>query len=200
MNHPHFTELRRQVDNAITFNDLSLAREHARRGLFLAEQKECLGERMYFLAQLHIIDEDFQDAIIFLDKAIAFNSSDGAAYNDKALCYISLGRIEGAMELFNKGIEVEPGYATIHHNKGWFLNKLGLYQEALESLREALKIEPGRAVTYENIANVYENMGLVDEARAAYQEALKCTDNAHGDIQGQIRAQIERLDSGNRSV
>ena len=194
MNHPGFTQLRRLIDEAITFNDIVSAKRFIRDGLYLAQEKECLGEIMYFRAQAAIVDEDFAGAIVHLDKAIAFNPSDGAAYNDKALCLSELGRIEGVCELFDKGIEVEPDYATIHHNKGWFLNKLGQHEQALLCFQKALEIEPGRVVTHENMANAYENMGFMDEALKHYKEALKLTKHPFGTIKDQIKAQIIRLE------
>jgi tetratricopeptide (TPR) repeat protein len=194
MNHPAFTKFRRLIDAAITFDDLVAAKKFIRQGLRLAEQKECLGEIMYFKAQHAIVDEDFAGAIIYLDKAIAYNPEDGAAYNDKALCLSELGRIEGVRELFDKGIAVEPDYATIHHNKGWFLNKMGQHGEALACFQRALEIEPGRAVTYENMANTYENMGLKDEALRSYKEALRSTKYSFAAIKDQIKSQIKRLE------
>jgi tetratricopeptide (TPR) repeat protein len=194
MNHPAFTQFRRLIDEAITFNDLVAAKKLIRQGLALAEQKECLGEMMYFKAQYAIVDEKFSEAIIYLDKAIANNPEDGAAYNDKALCLSELGRIEGVRELFDKGIAVEPDYATIHHNKGWFLNKLGQHEQALVCFQKALEIEPDRAVTYENMANTYENMGNKDEALRCYKEALRSTKYSFGAIKDQIKSQIRRLE------
>jgi tetratricopeptide (TPR) repeat protein len=200
MNHPDFTKFRRLIDEAITFNDLVAAKKFIRQGLALAEQKECLGEMMYFKAQYAIVQEDFIGAIVYLDKAISYNSADGAAYNDKALCLSELGQIEGVRELFDKGIEVEPDYATIHHNKGWFLNKLGQYEAALVCFQKALEIEPGRAVTYENMANTYENMGCKDDALRCYRQALRSTKFIFSDIKKEIKAQIKRLESGTRSL
>jgi len=195
MNHPAFTKFRRLIDEAITFNDLVAAKKLIRQGFSLAEQKECLGEMMYFRAQDLIIDEKFAEAIVYLDKAILSNPQDGAAYNDKALCFSELGRIEGIRELFDKGIEVEPDYATIHHNKGWFLNKLGQHEQALVCFQKALEIEPRRAVTYENMANTYENMGFKDEALRCYKDALRLTKYSFSAIKDQIKAQIKRLEN-----
>jgi phosphotransferase system HPr (HPr) family protein len=63
MNHPDFSQLRRLIDDAITFNDLAAARKFAAEGLRLAQDKECLGEVIYFKAQREIIDEHFDVAI-----------------------------------------------------------------------------------------------------------------------------------------
>ncbi len=193
MNHPDFTQLRCLVDSAITFNDLKAARRLISQGLKMAKEKEILSEQMFFYAQKEIINECFEKAIEYLDKAIKYNPKDAAAYNDRALCMIELGIIEGPMKYFNKGIEVEPGYDTVYHNKGWFLNKLGQHREALVFLEKALEINSDRAVTYENIANVYENLGDINLAVVAYCKALDLIDYPFKHIRKQINFEISRL-------
>ena len=128
---------------------------------------------MYFRAQREIVSERFDKAIPYLKKALQFNPTDGAAYNDLALCRMEMGKIDGVLELFDQGIAVEGDYATIHHNKGWFLNKLGLHEKALVCFRRALKLDPGRAVTYENMADAYESLGRIEEAMEAYRKTLQ---------------------------
>ena len=193
MNHPDFTQLRRLIDDAITFNDLKQAKKLALEGFNMAQEKEVLGEQMFFCAQLEIIDDHFEEAIRYLDKAIKYNASDGAAFNDRALCMIELGIIDGVLKYFDKGIEVEPDYETIYHNKGWFLNKLGQHSQALDLFNKALELEPNRAVTHENIGNAYENIGRIDEAIVAYNKALSLIDPSFEDIKKQLNSRIERL-------
>lgn len=196
MNHPDFTDLRQRIDEAITFDDRLKAQALALKGLKMAQEKECPGEEMYFQAQLKIVEENYLEAVQYLDQALRYNPQDGAAYNDKALCLIEMGVLEGAEELFNKGIEVEPDYATVHHNKGWLLNKLGRHEEALGCFEKALALEPGRAVTYENMADACENAGRIREALAAYKKALELV-HCSGRIKGEIKKEIDRLeDSG----
>jgi len=193
MNHPDFTQLRRSIDKAITFNNLSQAERLALEGLNKAQEMEILGEQMFFRAQLEIIDERFAEAIRYLDQAIQYNPKDGAAFNDRALCMIELGAIEGVLQYFDRGIEVEPDYETIYHNKGWFLFYLGQHQEALTLLKKALELDADRAVTYENLANVYENLGMPDEAVVAYRQALCLLDPSLEDFIKQIKMEIQRL-------
>lgn len=193
MNHPDFTELRRLIDNAITFNDPEEAEKLALQGLDKATKMNILSEQMFFLAQLEIIDSNFEIAIEYLDEAIKHNPSDGAAYNDRALSMIELGVIDGVIEYFDKGIEVEPDYETIYHNKGWFLNNLGYYTEALELLNKAVELKPNRAVTYENIGSVYENLGRINEAVVAYKKALSLVNPLFDDIKQQLISKIQTL-------
>lgn len=194
MNEPEFTQLRRSIDEAITYNDIMRALQFTALGMDAARKKECLGEVMYFQAQMEIIRENFAEAIRYLDLAVARNPSDGAAFNDRALCMIEMGIIEGAIEYFDKGIAVEPDYATIYHNKGWFLNKLGRHDEALTLFKKALELEPGRAVTYENMADVYLNLGQRQKALEAYRQALRFLKPENGHIVLQLRKIIKSLE------
>ncbi len=196
VNHPDFTQLRRRIDEAITFHDLGNARSCITEGLRLAGEKECPGEVMYFRAQEAIIAGRFEDAIGLLKHALKLNPCDGAAYNDIALCMVELGRIEGVLEIFDQGIAVEPDYATIHHNKGWFLNKIGRPTEALACFEQALIFEPERVVTWENMANAYEEQGRIPEALGAYRKALFFLKEPGIVIKQQLQAEIKRLDKG----
>lgn len=193
MNHPDFTQLRRLIDHAITFNDLKTAQELALQGLNKSLKMDILGEQMFFRAQLEIIKDQFDTAIKYLDKAIEYNPQDGAAFNDRALCMIECGVIEGVREYFDQGIAVEPDYETIYHNKGWFLNNIGEHLGALALFQKALELDPTRAVTYENMANVYENLGLKEEALHCYHQALNFIDDSFVDVIQQIHVRIQSL-------
>ncbi|OGX38820.1 MAG: hypothetical protein A3C36_02790 [Omnitrophica WOR_2 bacterium RIFCSPHIGHO2_02_FULL_52_10] len=195
-----FCKLRRELDDAITYADFDLARQLAQEGLNGAQSRELLGEIMYFKAQREIINEDYAAAVNCLDLAIKYNPSDGAAYNDRALCIIELGGDEGrALADFDKGIEAEPDYANVYHNKGWRLNKLGRHQEAILYFEKALELDPGRAVTYENLADTYLNLGEKQKAIRAFREALRRLKHSRTEIKDQIETKIKILmDSGMR--
>ncbi len=192
----NFSKLRRQLDDAITYADFSAAILLAQDGLQAAEHQENLGEMMYFKAQREIIAENYHNALKFLDSAIKFNPFDGAAFNDRALCMIELGITDAqALANFDRGIEVEPDYATIYHNKGWYLNKLGRHKEAIEYFEKTLGLEPARAVTYENLADAYLHLGSTNKAVEAFQKALKYLKPDYTDIRQQIEAKIEMLNN-----
>ena len=183
------------IDEAITYGDLSRAEDLARKALLQACLSEHLGDRMYFTAQLLIIDENFREASRYLDLAIQYNPADGAAYNDRALCMIELGELDGALEFFDRGIAVECDFATIHHNKGWFLNQIGRQEEALKCFRHALFLDPTRAVTYENIADCLHKLGKTEEAIKAYKKAVTFLSPWCVEIKEEIEGIIKTLEA-----
>ena len=133
-----FLQLRIELDRAITFGRDVEAFAIAQNGLAAAKAKNLPAEAEYFRAQFFILDEDFLAAITHLDKVIALNPHDGAAFNDKALCLAELGKLDEALSNFDQGILAEPDYACVYHNKGWLLNKLGRFQEAINVLIKPL--------------------------------------------------------------
>ena len=197
--HAFLPELRKELDDAITYGTQRTSLTLARRGLRLALAAKQPGEIEYFKAQLQIIKKDFAAAIDHLDRAIELNPCDGAAYNDRALCMIELGIIDGSMPFFDRGIAVEPDYATIHHNKGWLLNNTGRHTEAICCFRKALELEPDRAVTYDNLADAQLNLGDRKGALVSYRKVLALLKPGEcRSIRKQIRICIEGLEGGTK--
>lgn len=194
MNTIDFSQLRRRLDEAITYAQLDTAWDLAIAGLDAAERMEELGEMMYFQAQCQIIDANFEAAIEFLNRAIAFNPSDGAAFNDRALCRLEAGADQrDVLADFDQGIAVEPDYETIYHNKGWYLNRIGRHHEAIACFQKALCIEPNRAVTYENLADTYVNLDDIPQALRALKQALRCLPPGQEDIREQLQRRVNDL-------
>lgn len=183
------------MDDAITYGTKKEAGKIACQGLRQAKAKGCRQEIEYFKAQKMILQNRFVSAIEHLDKTIKYNSKDGAAYNDRALCMVEIGIIDEAFYYFDKGIAAEPDYATIYHNKGWLLNNIGRHTEAIECFKKALSLEPNRAVTYDNLADALFNLSEYKGALKSYQKVLEllkpgsCTG-----IRKKIIQQIKKLE------
>jgi tetratricopeptide (TPR) repeat protein len=197
--HAFLPELRKELDDAITYGTRKASLAIAREGLRLARAARASGEIEYFKAQVRIVGKDFTAAIEHLDRALEFNPYDGAAYNDRALCMIELGIIDGAIPFFDRGIKVEPDYATIYHNKGWLFNNIGRHTEAIRCFRKALELEPGRAVTYDNLADSQLSLGDRKGALASYRKVLELL--APGQCRGirkQIQSRIADIEKDNK--
>jgi tetratricopeptide (TPR) repeat protein len=195
--HAVFPELRKELDDAITYGTQKASWAVARRGLRMAQAARASGEIEYFKAQIQIIKNNFAAAIGHCDRAIELNPHDGAAFNDRALCMIELGIIDEAMPFFDRGIAVEPDYATIYHNKGWLLNNIGRHTEAIRCFRKALELEPDRAVTYDNLADAQLSLGDRQAALASYRKVLELLKPGQcRSIRKQIQTCIDGLERG----
>ena len=188
------TALRLKLDEAITYGGEKEALKLAKQGLKEAEKKGLGGEVAYFEGQLQMLENNFTSAIEHFDAAIKYNPSDGAAYNDRALCMVELGIIDQALDYFDQGIAAEPDYANIYHNKGWLLNNIGRHSEAIRYFKKALSLEPDRAVTYDNLADAFFNLSDYSGALAAYRKVLSLLKPGRCPaIRKQIQAQIKLI-------
>jgi tetratricopeptide (TPR) repeat protein len=193
--HCELLELRLALDEAITYKTKTQALGIARQGIREARAKGLAGELEYFQGQMDILKGNFVSAIEHFDAAVKYNPSDGASYNDRALCMVELGIIDEALAYFDKGIEVEPDYATIYHNKGWLLNNIGRHTEAIRCFQKALELEPERPVTYENIADALYNLKDYPGALAAYRKSLAYLKPDYcPSIKRQIAARVKELE------
>ncbi len=193
--HSELNQIRLELDSAITYGTHKEALALAKKGLAQAQEKNLSGEIEYFKGQLEILRKNYTIAIEHFDKAIQFNSSDGASYNDRALCMVEIGIIDEAFYFFDRGIEVEPDFATIHHNKGWLLNNIGKHTEAISCFKKALELEPLRAVTYDNLADALYNLGDYKGALEAYKKVLTLLERGRClEIRREINKKIKAIE------
>jgi tetratricopeptide (TPR) repeat protein len=187
-------KIRIELDEAITYSHVELARRLAHQGLELAQYEELPGEIEYFKGQFEILDENYSEAIAHFKRAIKYNPKDGASFNDIALCLVELGKIDEAFKYFDQGIEAEPDYANVYHNKGWLLNKIGKCKEAISYFEKTLELEPERPVTYENLAYALGNLGDYESSLSAYRKALELLKPEYKDIKESLLEEIKKTE------
>ena len=82
------------------------------------------------------------------------------------------GKLEEAIEAYNKALAIKPDYAEAHSNMGVTLKDQGKLEEAIEAYNKALFIKPDYAEAYNNMGNALKDQGKLEEAIEAYNKAL----------------------------
>lgn len=90
----------------------------------------------------HLENEEYNEAIDALKKAISSDSSDEAMHNSLGIAYYSTQDYEAAIDAFKKGISLNPQLKHLHHNLGWAYFKVKELEDAKKAAEEALKIDP----------------------------------------------------------
>jgi len=76
------------------------------------------------------------------------------------------GKVDQAVEHFNKSLELKPNSPEVHNNLGTLLEKLGRFDEAVEHYERALELRPNFSQAHYNLATLLAKQGKTDEAIA----------------------------------
>ncbi len=92
---------------------------------------------------------------------------------EKALLAESSGRLDKAVELYQKALLLESANPILFFNLGNTLYAQGRYDEARDSFRKAIRLDDRYAEAWNNLGNVYLERECWQEAIEAFGQALK---------------------------
>lgn len=120
-------------------------------------------------------DSEVDQAVIERLEALGYLGGVQSSEGERNLAAIAFeeGRLEDAVEIYQRLIEVEPEEAGLHTSLAGAFGVMGNYEGALEQLEMALKLEPLNVEAYHNRAVIHERQGQPDLAIADYSTALR---------------------------
>ncbi|MEM9088305.1 MAG: tetratricopeptide repeat protein [Cyanobacteria bacterium P01_F01_bin.53] len=92
---------------------------------------------------------------------------------NSALVKSNLGNKRGAIEDFDKAIQLAPGYALAYNGRGIFKYELGDSQGAIVDYNKAIQLKPDDAITYYNRGNSKISLGDNQGAIIDYNKAIQ---------------------------
>jgi protein O-mannosyl-transferase len=145
--------------------------------------------RKYFLAAFVLLtaafgartvvrNEDWKAPQIFWQKTIAAFPNSVRAHSGLGINYLQEGDLNGAIEEFNRAIEIKPYFVTAyiaeaHYNRGLAYYRQGNLAQALSDYNQAIQINPTLATAYNNRGLVYADLGNSDLALLDYNQAIQ---------------------------
>jgi tetratricopeptide (TPR) repeat protein len=90
---------------------------------------------------------------------------------------VQKGRVNEAIEQYQKTLELKPNLAEAHNNFGNALFQKGRVDEAIPHYQKALEVHPNDALIHNNLGSALFQKGRVDEAITQYQNALELKPN-----------------------
>ncbi|RMF54915.1 MAG: tetratricopeptide repeat protein, partial [Calditrichaeota bacterium] len=82
-------------------------------------------------------------------------------------------RLEEALEMANRALELEPNNGAFLDTVGWIYFKLGDYQQALYYIKRAVEHREGSAEVLEHLGDVYYQLGEQEKAQEYWQKAYE---------------------------
>jgi tetratricopeptide (TPR) repeat protein len=146
------------------------------------------------LGRLYFCIQDFDNALIYLQKAynirgkFATNSNDNdilflfaITTNNIGLCYDGINQIDKAIEMYNNSIDLykktvnsEPELSISYHNIALSYSKIFKFEKSLEYYQLAIKIKQSHyGYDHPELVMTLNNIGLVYTKFSSYQKAME---------------------------
>jgi tetratricopeptide (TPR) repeat protein len=138
----------------------------------------------------------WQNSETLWNHTIACTPPNFIAQGNLAAALRDQGRVDEAIDHFQKAVQINPADAEAHYNLGTMLHQKGDIDQVIAQFEQALQLNPDYAEAHDNLGNAFFEKGRIDDAIAQYQQGLQIKpDNAnvHNNL-GSALLQKGRLD------
>ncbi len=94
------------------------------------------------------------------------------AYNNRGVCYENIGRLDKAVDDYQKALALNPGDDQAYFNLGVIYQRAGAEDKAIEYYSDSLAINPKRAEAFHNRGVIYSQSGQPDKALHDFDRAI----------------------------
>lgn len=108
----------------------------------------------------------FTIAIIVIIAFLNINAQTGEDHYKNGIKKSAMGDYAGAINEFDKAIQINPYYALAYYNRGLAKNSLGYYDEAIADLDKTIELKAGSARTF-------LDRGLIKFNKHDFEDAIK---------------------------
>lgn len=138
------------------------------------------GERnvaAYTMLQQAVKNENNAEKIRQYQRIIAEDPTYDDAYNNLAVAYFYEGKVDSALSVLEKAIEINPYNPQAHNNIGYMLGTAHKFEDALRHLFIAIQIKRDYLDAYVNLGYVYMWKQDFVSARKIWLQLLKIDPN-----------------------
>ena len=83
------------------------------------------------------------------------------------------GKLQEAVESYEKAIQLKPDYSDSYSNLGTALKELGQLEQAVESYEKAIQLKPDYADFYSNLGTALKELGQLERAVESYEKVIQ---------------------------
>ena len=127
----------------------------------------------YYLGDIYFKENEYQNAIEHLEKAIQYDDSLIDAYLKLGKLNYKLNHSEKAKKYLFQALNRDDSLSEAHFYYALLLEKDRIYDRSIEEFREALKGDIFNFDCYFHLGNIYRDMGIISEAMNNYEKAIE---------------------------
>ncbi len=136
------------------------------------------GEYEYRMGNDFLEKNEFENALVHFNKALAMNNKLDAACLGKGIALMYANKLDDSKKSFDRAIEINGKFAEAFANRGILLDKMGRYEDALKDYKTALELKPklaeGPGWIWRFLRNISEEPPtILDRARYIESELKK---------------------------
>jgi len=139
----------------------------------ILEQSPRHPDAMHLLGVLKIQQQNFDEAVPWIERAIAAKGSAWSFHSNLAYAFQELGRLDEAIASYHRAIHLEPHSAALYSNLATACQQQGNHDQAAAWFAKAIEIDPKHADAHYNLGNLNREQGHVDKAMACYEQAIR---------------------------
>lgn len=121
-------------------------------------------------------NKDWKDELSLWSKTAEQSPKSALAHNNLGLAYQKHGRVEFAIDAYQKAIALNPKYAEAYNNLGLAYQKLEKVSLAIDAYKKAIELNQNSAF-HNNLGIAYQTQGNLDIAIEEYKKALAIKEN-----------------------
>jgi tetratricopeptide (TPR) repeat protein len=129
-----------------------------------------------FLAIMTFLSWDqcgyWKNSIELWKHALEVTKNNYPAHNNFGLALFAEGKIEEAINHYDKAISIAPEYVYTYNNRGIIYGERGQYKLAIDDFNNAIRIIPTFADAYYNLGFTYDKRGQYQLAIENYNKAI----------------------------
>ncbi|MGA2781720.1 MAG: tetratricopeptide repeat protein [Smithella sp.] len=115
----------------------------------------------------------WENSIKLWKHALEVTKNNYRAHNNLGLALSTEGKIDAAINHYNKAIRIATDDVYAYNNRGIIYGERGQYKLAIEDFNNAIRIVPTFAEAYANLGFTYANLGQYQRAIEDYNKAIR---------------------------
>ncbi|MDX1737667.1 MAG: tetratricopeptide repeat protein, partial [Alphaproteobacteria bacterium] len=133
---------------------------------------ENMSEKQIKLIEEAISENSFAAAEAEIRLVLADNPNNALALYYYGLVAYRVGKLEEAIQLLNRAVDLMPDNARFRNLFGFLLRVAKYYDQAKKQLEKAIELDPENAESYNNLGIVCFEQNNIDGALSMYNKAL----------------------------
>jgi predicted O-linked N-acetylglucosamine transferase (SPINDLY family) len=142
-----------------------------------SQQLDCSPKALYYLGSSFLERGQFQQAILYLDRALKNAGDFFEALHDLATAQAQMGDKPLALQNYTKALHLKKDSCELHYNIARLYDELDQLDLALVHYRHAVEIDPSYAEAWCNLGVDLARLRRYEEALHSYERALHLRPN-----------------------